>query len=143
MRRDPFGSVGREHWPTLVSALQRARSREFVDCIDTFGAPQYRCAEWSVSDLLHSTVLPTLGFVPYAVFLARPVMRRPDGAIDDVDPRHVSQTMPFDPKFAPSSPLIAIAIDGKPMLIEGYLRSILWLRNPVTPLPVWVPEAAA
>ena len=28
-------------------------------------------------------------------------------------------------------PLIAILVQGRHMLIEGYLRNILWLQNPV------------
>jgi hypothetical protein len=140
MAREPFESVSPSDWPVLVAALERARPNGFVDNIDTCGAPQYICAEWSPSDLLQTITLPVFGGLPYPIFLARPPGTDRNGNVDPYDPRYVNHRIPLDPDFAHFDPLIAIIFDGKKMLIEGYLRSILWLRNPKAPLWVWVPK---
>jgi hypothetical protein len=136
----PFERIAAIHYPILIAALKRSRNAGFIDKVDRWGAPIYECVEWQVTDLLNSTTIPAFGRVPYFVFLARPPGKDARGNPRAADPRHKSHFIPFDPAFEPREPLIAIAVDNAPMLIEGYLRSILWLRNPARRLPVWLPK---
>jgi hypothetical protein len=138
----PFDGIQSSAWPALVSALKVARNPDFINNIDTCGAPNYQCVEWQACDLLHCQTLPVFGQVPYFQFLARPP--NPDhtdpAKPDHTDPRYLSQQFPFDQGFQLREPLIAILVRDRQMLIEGYLRSILWLRNPSYPLLMWVPK---
>lgn len=132
--RRAVAKVIQSDWDGLIHVLEyHARNKSFIDNIDQYGAP-----EWEVSDLLSSIALPAFGWHPYPIFLAHPPVSS-NGVVDGADPRHKAQSIPYDPKYKPSEPLIAIYVSGRHMLIEGYLRSILWLRNPSTPLPVFIP----
>lgn len=136
----PFSEVPASEWPALIDVLENhARNKQFVDCIDTFGAPQYVWEEWNVTQLLNSVVIPAFQSSPYLLFLARPPAAT-NGVVDTTDPRHKSYSIPFDPDFFPGEPLTVIQVQSSYMLFEGYLRSILWLRNPTKPLPVWLPR---
>lgn len=137
----PFAQVPGSEWPGLIVALKIARNPGFIDNIDTCGAPNYVCTEWQVPDLLSCWTLPCFYQARYFEFLARPPGKDAAGNPDDADPRFKSHLIPFDPNFKLEEPLIAILMNRAPMLIEGYLRSILWLRNPVYPLRVWMPDA--
>jgi len=137
----PFSQVPASEWPRLIAALKIARNSEFIDCIDRFGAPRYLCVEWEVPRLLSCLTLPCFGQAQYFRFLALPPRQDAVGNPDNNDPRLRSDVIPFNTTLALKEPLIAILANGAPMLLEGYLRSILWLRNPVHPLPVWVPVA--
>lgn len=138
-----FDQLAAADHPALVAALKNARPAEFVDNIDQWGAPRYECVEWLPNDLLNSITIPVFDCIPYFAFLARPPKMDAQGNPDNGDPRHASHRIPFNQNFEPMEPLIAISINGHHMLLEGYLRSILWLRQPTNPLLVWVPKAAA
>ena len=137
-----FSQVSQQDWPILVALIEiHGRNKVFVDNIDVHGAPQFICAAWDVLDLLNCWTLPTFGRVPYPAFLSRPPSTVAAGGVDDADPRYRAQGIPFDPKFIQSEPAIVIR-PGLEMLLEGYLRSILWLRcnDPNMPFLVWLPH---
>ena len=129
----PFSAVQPDEWSSLITALETVRPKDFIDKVDRFGAPEYKLSDWGVSDLLNSTTLPTFGAVKYFQFLALP----PNGPND---PRALSHGIPEHLHRAPSECPIAIYVEGAHRLIDGYLRSILWLRNPTAPLSVWTPK---
>jgi hypothetical protein len=136
----PFDNLSPGDHTALILALKSARNPGFVDNVEQFGAAQYECTEWQVGDLLNSMTIPAFGQVPYYVFLARPPGSDAAGTPDSADPRYQGHKIPFDPNFEITEPLIAINF-GSLMLLEGYLRSILWLRSPAKPLDVWIPKS--
>lgn len=137
----PFSQVSSQDWPTLVSLIETyGRNKLFVDNIDIHGSPRFVCTAWGIQELLNSWTVPAFGQLPYPVFLSRPPARNATGGVDDADPRYCAQSIPFDPNFKQTEPAIIIK-PGVNMLLEGYLRSILWLRlnDPNTPFLVWLP----
>jgi hypothetical protein len=132
---EPFSNVPSSEWQHLIAALIAARNADFIGSIDRFGAPKYVCGEWEADTLLKCRTLHCFGAVRYFQFVARPPEKG-----DEYDPRSKSHQIPFDDKFKIEEPLISILVDGSPTLIEGYLRSILWLRNPEALLRIWVPK---
>jgi len=140
-----FANVDEAEWVNLEKALKTVRPAGFVDNITgVAGAAQYECVGWSVGDLLNCTTLPVFGEVPYWQFLVLPPKQdERTGKTQSTDPRSLSHTISFDPSFQVQEPLIAIGLSDKKMLFEGYLRSILWLRNPQEPLIAWFPKRQA
>ena len=139
LRGEPFEQVAQEDWASLVIALWSVRPAEIIETHLKPEIATYVCVEWSASDLLSCRTLPGFGATAYYRFLALPARKRRDGSIDPDDPRHVASTIPFEPAYTVTGPLIAIEQNEIPILFEGYLRSILWLRAPEHPLPVWMP----
>jgi hypothetical protein len=144
----PFSEVDRCEWPTLAAMAERARTKAFVDSIDVFGSPHFRCESWRVEDLLSVHTLPVFGSLLYSTFLTkkpRAVRGNEDVAFDQTDPRvaawGVDPTQPFQQIEA----VIIIRVQGQLMLLDGYLRSLLWFRrsNFSTPLLAWLPVDAA
>jgi len=67
-------------------------------------------------------------------------MPKPGGALDLSDPRFKAWGTPVKAApFAQTEPLISIKVGSDHMLIEGYVRSILWVRSPAKSLLMWVP----
>lgn len=137
-QRVAFDDIARSDWPELVAALVASRSEDYVEQIDWYGASHYRCVHWRASRLLNCLTLRLFGLIPFFRFLAMPHRTDGDGNPRPADPRYASTMIPFDPDYVVEEPVV-VHDKGYEMLLEGYLRSILWLRNPVKPLPVWLP----
>ncbi len=135
----PFEKLPESQWPEFVAALGKARPREFVDIVHRHGSGRYTCEQWQPTRLLSCLTLPSFDSVHYFRFLTLPPHLDRAGRPDAIDPRNISRRIPFDPLYRVTGPIIAVRHQGQDMLVEGYLRSILWLRNPVKPLEVWVP----
>jgi hypothetical protein len=136
-----FGEVAPEHWSSLVEGLNKARNAEFTAIVDAFGLNGYVCTAWSVEDLMNAKVLPAFGQgLAYREFLTMFPVSKASGAIDPRDPRFKAWETPVKrAPFVQTEPLIAINVGCDHMLIEGYTRSILWLRSAVKSLLMWVP----
>ena len=136
-----FSQVSASEWPGLIAALKIARPSRFVDNIDTFGAPNYVCVSGrSLICWVAGRSLASIKCSTSPSSLARLGKTQPVTLTTLTRASKTSHLIPFDLNFKLEEPLIAILVDHAPMLIEGYLRSILWLRNPVYPLRVWVPD---
>ncbi len=135
----PFEELSSEDLDILVTAQRQSRPAEFVDYVDRFGAPQYELINWTIRDLLNSITVPTLGTMQYFRWLAMPSEMDPGTQKYLCDPRPTASRIPFDETFRVGEGLIAVRLNGHDLLIDGYLRSLLWLRNTSYPLPVWVP----
>jgi len=133
----PFSAVQHQAWPSLVAALKGARNPRFVDNLDQ--ASFYECSAWTIQDLLNATTIPNFRSLPYWKFLAFPP-ELPGSQIVLSDPRQAAHAIPYDPDFRVQEPLISIVQGEQKILLEGYLRSILWLRNPIHDLLIWVPR---
>jgi hypothetical protein len=135
-----FCEIEESQWDLLIQGLTAARNAQFSASIDRFGPNGYVCAEWSVDDLMNSRVLPHFGVgLLYREFLTLLPISVPPGTIDAADPRLRIWMTPLQPAFAQNEPLISIRIGAELMLVEGYKRSLLWLRSPTKPLLIWQP----
>jgi hypothetical protein len=136
-----FSDIQESDWDNLIQGLNAARNVGFTANIDTFGPSGYVCVEWSVEDLMNAKVIPNFGQdLFYREFLTMFPMSQPTGALDLSDPRFKAWRIPVNAApFVQTEPLISIKVDSDHMLIEGYARSILWIRSPAKSLLMWVP----
>jgi hypothetical protein len=144
----PFSAVNPNDWPQLVAMAEHGRNKDFVDSIDLFGAPSYRCEGWQLDDLLDALTLPAFGRVPYPTFLTRnpgAVLKGGMPAFDEADPRVVAWSVDPTQPFVQTEPIIVVRIQGQLMIIDGYLRSLLWFRkhDAKQPLLAWLPVGEA
>jgi hypothetical protein len=144
----PFSDVDPSDWSVLVAMVGQGRNKEMIDSIDVFGAPCFRCGSWRVDDLLNVQTLPLFGHLPYSVFLTRnpgAVLRNGIPAFDEADPRVVAWSIDPSQPFEQIEPVIVIRVQGRPLLLDGYLRSLLWFRrnDPAKPLLAWLPATNA
>ena len=67
---------------------------------------------------------------------------KPDNGTAFMDPRNTADQLCDDDPFVQHEPVIAVLHRGRPSLIDGYLRSILFYRHGRTDqrLSAWVPE---
>ena len=135
-----FEDLPESCWDGLIQGLNTARHASFTGIIDAFGLGGYVCTEWSVEDLMNARVIPKFGEgLCYREFLTMSPMSQLSGALDLCDPRFKAWATPVKPaSFVQTEPLISIKAGADHMLIEGYTRSILWVRNPGRSLLMWV-----
>jgi hypothetical protein len=75
----------------------------------------------------------------YREFLTMCPMSQLTGALDLNDPRIKAWGTPVKAaSLVQTEPLISIKTGADHMLIEGYTRSILWVRSPGKSLQMWV-----
>ena len=136
----PFEQLPDEDRHALIRALKTVRPAAFVNVVETLGTGHFELATWTIAQLVGCVTLPDFGGVRYFQFLARPYnSEQADEIQPDLDPRREALRIAFDKDFKVKFPLIAVRSGQHDVLLDGYLRSILWLRNPIEPLPVWVP----
>ena len=136
----PFGKVASRHHPALAAALGKFRPGEHVGLVDSLGAEAFECVGWPPGELLRCRTLPVFGGQQYFRFLAAPPLRDAKGKILPDDPRLAAWAIPPSRFGATAEAVIAVGQPDRYLLIDGYLRSILWLRGGAEPLPVWVPR---
>lgn len=138
-----FSNIQEGDWDNLIQGLNTARNPAFTGYIDTYGSSGYVCVEWSIEDLMGARCIPNFGKDLYfRQFLTMFPISQSNGAFDLADPRFKAWATPVGAPFLQTEPLISIKVGCDHMLIEGYTRSILWVRNPVKPLLMWVPAQA-
>jgi len=135
-----FSDIQQSYWDNLIQGLNAARGARFTGIIDAFGLNGYVCMEWSVEDLMNAKVIPRFGQdLCYREFLTMCPMSQLTGALDLNDPRIKAWGTPVKAaSFVQNEPLISIKTGADHMLIEGYTRSILWVRSPGKSLRMWV-----
>jgi hypothetical protein len=135
-----FSDIPESQWDSLIEGLNTARRASFTGIIDAFGLGGYVCTEWSVEDLMNAKVIPKFGEdLCYREFLTMCPMSPLTGALDLCDPRFKAWATPVKTGcFVQTEPLISIKAGADHMLIEGYARSILWVRSPCKSLLMWV-----
>jgi hypothetical protein len=137
-----FSEIQESYWDNLIQGLNTARNAQFTGNIDVHGPSGYVWVEWSVEDLMNARVIPHFGQnLRYREFLTMFPMSQKTGALDLGDPRFKVWGTPVEgTPFEQTEPLISIKVGSDHMLIEGYTRSILWVRRPAGPLLMWVPR---
>jgi hypothetical protein len=112
--------------PFLVAALDRHQN--------------YQRQFWTKGRLAQVYTIPRMApdrqsNIPFLSFLACPRFA------EDEDPRAQADRIPFATPFEQKEPVIVLPYDEKCILVEGYLRSVLFMRgdDPDARLAVWFP----
>ena len=138
----PFQLVPSSKYPALVDWLLHGRARDFVANVDRSEhyvlkqiSKMQLMALWAISSF---NATKTDGVFPYAEFYHERMKRGRN------DPRDVIETIPRSP-FNQLHPVIVVNWDGLPVLLEGYLRSLLFLRSDEAGsiLQTWWPKELA
>lgn len=132
-----FSDLQQADWDPLIQGLNTARLPSFTGGIDQCGANGYVCSEWSVEDLLRARVIPYFFGVRYGEFLTMAPREEPPGQLNPADPRCKAWQVPLTKPFTQTEPVISVNPGSGHILVEGYTRSLLWVRNPTKPLLVW------
>lgn len=139
----PFDVLPSEDVVLLADLMKSARNAGFVGIVERH--PTYEVTGWTREQLFSAFALPVFNpqrvnqIFPYSEFLRG--LPKPDanGNPDTTDPRTaVSQLL--EP-LAYLEPGIIIDL-GVPVLLDGYFRSLAYLKFPPEDglLPVWVPR---
>ena len=138
----PFASLSDIDIDVLVSLIEH-RQPGFLQNIDDVSS--FRCEGWSKEELLGSLTIETLGpdkrlSIDYWRFLRNPP-HLVDGVPEWSDPRVAAESWPSDTPFVQREPAIAISVQGRRMLLDGYCRSVIFARHSAKQdiFLVWMP----
>lgn len=141
---EPFACLPHADQAALVETLLACRSPKLVANLDR--SKRYRRIQLSRRELLALWALPVFDrlaggrIVPYRDFLRDPPMLGADGTVNRRDPGHAARSVQSD-IFRQRNPGIIINVSRRPVLIEGYLRSLLFLRDRnASAFDVWWPS---
>jgi len=127
--------------------LYVARNQAFAPNVDNYGST-YECQAWTRGQLAQVWALPAYNPpakktpVPYYDFYIGAPNTGPGGTAEDSDARVAAKRIPLDlPPPPDEEPVIMISVPGAYILLEGYLRSVLFMRSADLSrrLLVWVP----
>jgi hypothetical protein len=140
----PFSDLHEGDWNQLVRMLSVGHNENYVMSIDI--CDRYVCKAWTKDRLAQVWAVSDFNplekrCIPYMVFYESPPNTGPDGSPQDDDPRVAARAIPHDLPFDQKEPVIVVRMDGFDILLEGYLRSILFMRSndPAAVLLVWAP----
>lgn len=142
----PFDALTQSERDELVQALLVSRHPTFVANIDQ-SAPKYQFQQWTKGQLCQTWALPAFNAPakaeaqPYYDFFIRWPDTGPSGEPEDSDPRVVfaRSAILFDPNH---EPVIFVGQPSRYVLIEGTLRSVIFMHSPGNAfrLNAWVPQ---
>jgi hypothetical protein len=144
--KNPFSTLLPADHDELAKMLDRGRDPALTAMVDS--SPLYRSEAWTKGQLAHTWALPAFNppakrsAIPYYDFYTGRPNTGPAGTAEDSDPRVAARAIPYGTPFNQShEPVIVIGEPGKYVLLEGYLRSIIFMRSsdPSHRLLVWVP----
>lgn len=141
-----FEDVDASHWAELDQLLDLARPNEALHT----GLRQWQsfeCANWTKADFATVLAIPAFNKphqwpIPYLDFYnGLPNTGARNGTLgfaEDSDPRVQAFRTPDHPQ---GEPAVTQLLNGRPMLVDGYLRSIIFMRQdkPQLRFAVWVP----
>ena len=130
----------------LVRMLDGGRGQPFASNADQH--PQYICSSWTKGQLAQTWALPAYNPpdkrnpIPYYDFYIGPRNTGPGGSAEDSDARIAADKITPPADLSGHEPVIVIGRPGAYILLEGYLRSVLFMRDagPAQRLLVWVPK---
>ena len=143
----PFHALTSQDYDDLVQMLYLARGQDFAQNVDRFGST-YECQAWTRGQLAQAWALPAYNPpdkkvpIPYYDFYTGVTNTGPGGLAEDSDARVAAKLIASDlPAPLDEEPAIMIGVPGLYMLLEGYLRSVLFMRSSDLSrrLLVWVP----
>ncbi len=144
--KNPFSTLMQADHDELVKMLGRGRDPTLTPNVDL--SPTYRCEAWTKGQLAHAWALPAFNTpskqrpMPYYDFYTGRPNTGPGGLAEDSDPRVAARAVPYGTPFNQQhEPVIVIGQPGEYVLLEGYLRSIIFMRSSDAShrLLVWVP----
>lgn len=141
-RGKTFDQIDRADHAALVRLLYSSRDAGLIGAVSA--ASNYRAEEWTKVQFTRIFVVPHYGngrFVPYAEFYFGAPRTGPDGSLDEDDARVQALRIPAAPDPQDVERLILVRRQGLLVLVEGYLRSVVFMRSPDPNLliPVWAP----
>ncbi|HEX3340783.1 MAG TPA: hypothetical protein VHT68_16615 [Pseudolabrys sp.] len=135
----PFAKIAAEHHDALIEVLSKyARNAGFINNLDS--SPAYKKVALTKDQLLKLWALWTFSppdrtqSRPYAVFHRNP-------GEGPKDPRTIAAAIPNPDDLPQKEPGIVMNGYGRPILIEGYLRSQIFMNStdPSRRFEVWWP----
>jgi hypothetical protein len=123
-RGTPFAALPRDALPLLAGALRAVRIAGFVDGLDA--SPSYRLTGLAKRQLLRLWVIPL--FSPGGQSPARYALFYAGRPLDAGDPRALLAGRPAGP-HRPGPPVIVGAFHDGGRLVEGYFRSLVFMRD--------------
>ena len=146
-QRIPFDSLLAAEQDELVRMLDGGRGQPFASNVDQH--PEYICSGWTKGQLAQTWALPAYNPpakrdpIPYYDFYIGPRNTGPGGSAEDSDARIAADKITPPADLSRHEPVIIIGRPGVYILLEGYLRSVLFMRdaNPVQRLLVWLPKS--
>lgn len=122
----------------MLSSGPRNGLAAMLDSVETF-----RCSAWSKDDLGRVWAIRAFDpngkqhIIPYLSFLAGPRL-----ANDPNDPRSTADQVATTTPFKQDTPGIVTSLSSVPVLVDGYCRSVLFMRSENTHerFLVWVPQ---
>jgi hypothetical protein len=131
-----------------MDVLVRLVERQYPGLVRNFdglGFEHFVCVAWTKQDLLEALALPVLSpgrrrNIPYREFIANPP-HMVNGKPDWSDPRVSADAWPPDKPYSQSEPGIAVRGRGRTLLVDGYCRSVIFMRRGTDGdrFLVWVP----
>jgi hypothetical protein len=129
---------------TLVSLIAR-RQPGFMQ--DIAGVKEFICEAWSRDDLMKTITIRAMSpsktqNILYSDFIKNPPHLE-GGKPEWSDPRHSGDSWPANKPFSQDEPGIAIIHNGHKILVDGYGRSVIFVRHgkPDEKFLVWVPAS--
>ena len=125
-----FDSLSAPDVDILVSLIEKRQSG-FMPAFN--GIENFVCVAWTKQDLLASLTIPAMSpaknrHIPYSEFIKNPP-HIVDGKPEWSDPRVTADNWPNDQSFSQTEPAISIRVNGQNMLIDGYGRSVIYMRH--------------
>jgi hypothetical protein len=137
-----FDDVDRSHWPELDRLLGLARPGEYLHG-DLNQWSLFKCSHWTKTELENALAIrafnkPNPDPLPYIDFYKGLPNTGANQRAEDSDPRVQAFRTPDYPQ---AEPAVAQLVNGKNLLVDGYLRSIIFMRQdkPELRFAVWVP----
>lgn len=141
-RGDDFSAVDQKHWATLSTLLTKARPGEYLH-LDLLKWSRFKCAYWTKADLDEALAIRAFNKqqnrpLPYVDFFQRTPDTGPNETAENSDPRIEAFRTP---DTLQTQPAVAVLCGSKYLLVDGYLRSIIFRRQRDLSLrfAVWVP----
>lgn len=139
---DAFSTIDQKHWATLSNLLDQARPSEYLHR-ELLKWSSFQCANWTQAELDGALAIRAFNKLqgiplPYADFYERTPDTGPNQTAENSDPRVQAFRSPDTPQ---AQPAVAILFNSRYLLVDGYLRSIIFRRqrDPDLRFAVWVP----
>jgi hypothetical protein len=140
-----FEEIAAEDHEILINLLYSARNQPFVDCVNL--ASHFMLESWSKIEISRVYVIGYYGkgdFIPFPEFYFGAPLTDDAGEMVANDARVKALGVPFaEPNIV--EPIIVVPYNENYLLLEGYLRALLFMRwnDPDIRIPVWKPVNVA
>jgi len=131
----PFCRLSGEEQKQLATALHAAKTEAYISSVD-HSAETYECNGWTEHDLMEAWALPLFNFpdqrecIPYRDFYQVGVDAAAGIHLGEGDPRVAARSVPVAGRYEQAEAVIVIGHPGEYLLLEGYLRSLLFMKSP-------------